>query len=365
MAPGGNMYKNVRAQVQKTLTDGGAKQGLVTLPGTSGSLEKITPEQQKAVGVISPNVGDSSTEDGTAPTSPLLSNPLTIGKSTNLSIEETLRYPTSIGEGSQTTKQDYIKFDVLEYGTKSIQNPLQGGIGTRTNTATKTSIILPMPGSINDENSVMWGGEDLNAINAWAANKSLATIESPGKAIAEFATSDITTLTTDPAYGNALKLYLAGQAASVNNLLGRSTGAIINPNLELLFQAPTLRPFTFNFRLSPRNLNEANVVKQIIRVFKEAGSVKTVDQGLFLKAPNVFRIKYIDGSTKTEHKSLNLIKECALTACRVNYTPENTYMTFNDPNHTMVSYELSLSFSELEPVTSADYASNTSHPIGY
>ena len=46
---------------------------------------------------------------------------------------------------------------------------------------------------------------------------------------------------------------LAGMASGNQNLITRTTGAILNPNLDLLFQAPTLRPFNFNFSLSPRD----------------------------------------------------------------------------------------------------------------
>ena len=41
------------------------------------------------------------------------------------------------------------------------------------------------------------------------------------------------------------------------------TGAIVNPNMELLFNAPQLRPFAFTYRLSPRNREESVMVKKI------------------------------------------------------------------------------------------------------
>ena len=84
-------------------------------------------------------------------------------------------------------------------------------------------------------------------------------------------------------------------------------------------------------------------------------SVKTTQDNLFLKAPNVFKIKYVNGSTREDHKSLNRIKTCALQSCSVDYTPDGSYMTFNDAEHTMTSYNLTLQFQELEPVTDVDY----------
>ena len=302
-------------------------------------------------------------------------------KGTFLDGTTSLRYPTSLG--TDGTKQDFIKFEVIEYGNRSLNNPVQGTsdfkiddpsfFGTRTNgTSSKATVYLPITSGISDENSVQWGGEELNAITAYFAGKSFQSIEEGLTVGLKEIGKDVVNMLKDrdSGYANALKTYLAGQAVGTNNLLSRTSGAIINPNLELLFQGPSLRPFNFNFRLSPRDQNEAIAVKQIIRVFKEANSVRAADQQLFLKAPHVFRIKYIDGSNKratTGHKSLNLIKECALLSCSVNYTPENTYMTFNDSDHTMVSYELSLRFSELEPITSADYnrPEAQGHPIGY
>ena len=89
------------------------------------------------------------------------------------------------------------------------------------------------------------------------------------------------------------------------------------------------------------------------------------DTGLFLKAPNTFLIKYLgkndneEGSN--EKKALNKIKECALIGFDVNYTPQGTYMTFDDGS--MVSYNITLSFKELVPIYYEDYTED--HPIGY
>ena len=56
----------------------------------------------------------------------------------------------------------------------------------------------------------------------------------------------------------ALQNTIAGDAAGVQGLLTRTTGAIFNPNLELLFQKPTLGPFDFTFKMSARSAEEAD-----------------------------------------------------------------------------------------------------------
>ena len=56
---------------------------------------------------------------------------------------------------------------------------------------------------------------------------------------------------------------------------------------------------------------------------------------------------------KDNHLYLNSFKECALKACNVNYTPEQSYSTYTDG--VMTAYQMSLQFMELEPVYNDDY----------
>ena len=165
-------------------------------------------------------------------------------------------------------------------------------------------------------------------------------------------------ITSGGAYAAALKTYFAQEAVGAQNLLSRTTGAILNPNFELLFNGPSLRPFAFTFRMSPRDEKEAAQVRKIIRFFKQGMSVKTSESNIFLQSPNIFKIDYItfdaDGK-QISHPSINRIKTCALLSCDVDYTPDGTYMTYNDSSRTMTSYQLSLRFSELDPIYDKDY----------
>ena len=165
----------------------------------------------------------------------------------------------------------------------------------------------------------------------------------------------------EDAMSTMIENVMAGEAVGAN-VMTRMTGGIMNPNLELLFQAPQLRPFNFNFRLTPRSKSEGTTVKQIIRFFKQNMAPIQEESKLFLKTPNVFGIEYKHRSSK--HKGLNAIKgPCALTAMNVDYTSEGTYMTFEDG--TMISYVVSLSFMELEPVYNNDYEQFGDDEIGF
>ena len=134
----------------------------------------------------------------------------------------------------------------------------------------------------------------------------------------------------------------------------------MNPNLELLFNGPTLRSFQFSFIMSARDAGEAKTIKQIINLFKRSMAVKETSS-LFLKSPDIFQIAYKtpDGSL---HPSINKMKLAACQGCNVEYTPAGTYSTFNDAENTMTQYKLTLQFGELDPIYDKDY---DDHPIGF
>jgi len=285
---------------------------------------------------------------------------LKVGTTYGRSSYDNLFYPQDL----TSNKQDRIKFTMFKYaaatinpklGEKTISRQIKDSIG---------SVTLPIQPSISDSNSVDWSGGTLNALQAFGAGASLSLMNSPGlfqlgENVGKIMGEVMLRLREDKTYGEAFKIYAAQEAVGAQNLLSRASGAILNPNLELLFNGPSLRPFAFTFRLSARDNTEAIQIKKIIRFFKQGMSVKTTSSNVFLKSPHVFSINYqtfdSDGSPVNNHPSINMIKKCALLSCDVDYTPDGTYMTYNNEDRTMTSYQLSLRFSELDPVYDSDY----------
>jgi hypothetical protein len=223
------------------------------------------------------------------------------------------------------------------------------------------SVFLPVQDKIQDQNSVTWGEGTLNDIQRRLANLSFNIMNADKKGVTD-AGEELVDFLTNSGTGNLGRLAAVEAAVGVQNLLSRATASILNPNLELLFEKPTLRPFTFNFRLSPRSEKEAGAVKNIIKFFKTGMAPIYDPKDLFLKAPYVFKIRYHYGSKLTEdHPGINRIKMCALQSCVTDYTPNNVYMTYRDG--TMISYNINLTFQELIPLYDVDY--NDDHSIGY
>ncbi len=377
LAPGGNMSKNISKQVQDTLASGGRPQGLITLPGTSGSLEKITPAQQQKIGVVPPSTAIDPGGAGTAksgPDIPFIGYEPTDENQNAVAgkFGKRLQYPFEMDP-----TQDKIQFLAVE-----MKKSVLGGVGAG-GTITKLSsfqapvnsyvkvdapVFLGIQNGINDQCTVSWGEGSLTALEALAftsARKLMSSGENTSETLGDIG-SDIFKA-ADTSKPQILDIF-GGEAASVQNILARTQGMVMNPNMELLFQGPQLRPFTFQFKMSARNPDEATAIKTIIKYFKRHMAVRRVSGNIFLKAPHVFTIRYFKG--ETTHNSINLIspddllKACALTSCTVDYTPNGSYMTYEDPSATMAAYTLNLQFQELEPVYADDYDS-IDHPIGY
>ena len=269
---------------------------------------------------------------------------------------EDLRYPINMNEN-----QDCIQFKIIEYTPSKLGLTESEDIKLRTTFGTRnalSTITLPMPsGGITDRNSVSWQNGELNAAQDALAGVAMNLILGGPAAGTDVAKKELEKATA----GNKdlIKAIIAAKstetAIGTNNLLSRAFGVQINQNLELLFDGPQLRDFSFSFKMTPRSKLEAIRVRSIIRTFKQAMSVKRSESVLLLKAPHTFRISYLT-STK-DHPYLNRFKECALTNCSVNYTPDGQYMSYDDSSpdgRSMTAYELSLSFNELEPIFDDD-----------
>jgi hypothetical protein len=279
---------------------------------------------------------------------------------TNLGKKNDLVYP----EGAKGNESDYIKFTALKY-LPSKMNTGGGSFGTtyQEGTAIGQSVQLPIQGGIQDSNAVGWNEDNLNALQAAGAEMAQVTIGQGFSAGVDNFIKQMGTVSGESGeVKKAIEVGMAGQAVG-SNIIGRTERAVFNPNMELLFQGPQLRAFSFNFKMTPRGKNEAETVKAIIKFFKFHMAPKTSDANLFLKAPNIFKIEYFNKGQ--QHTGINLIKDCALQSCTVNYTPDGTYMSYEDG--AMFSYDLQLQFMELIPVYAKDYneGDGANHPIGY
>ena len=342
--PQGGIHKNVDAGVNQAADKAGVP------PTTKNKLLDSTKN----------NADNDNSESDTKPAAPTAA--AGGGGQTEASTEGTrssfpnLRYPINVAD----SKQDIIKFDMHEYVPSKVGKIGQanafgferGDLGPSIG-----SVVLPIPSGISDQNKADWGSNSMTALDiakAEIARRAIFNNLSDGaKAVGDYMEAvKQNSGATATAVGNSLAAAAAGVDGQA--LLSRTTGQVLNPNMELLFKGPSLRPFSFKFQLSPRDKEEANQVIKILRFFKQGSAPIRSKSNLFLKSPHIFRIKYVRMGEEGElHRGLNAFKTCALQSVGVNYTPTGNYATYSDG--VMVSYDLTMSFTEITPIFNDDY----------
>ena len=264
----------------------------------------------------------------------------------------------------------------------------------------QSTIQLPMPPSIKDNNSVDFAGGSMSGFAAQifgpAVNKFLsgeAMPETEDKNLLQSIRSQATGILLggvdlaketlgagfgalrNPEFRRVTQLNAIAQAVAalgvnidVNQAITRTSGAVRNPNLELLFKGPALRNFSFTIRLTPRDPDEAKRIRMIIRVLKQHSAVKrnanifgdAETSNFLLGTPDVFKLRYIKARTQRDIKGLNKFKTCALTSVSVDYTGEVGRFAAYEEDSQPVTTIISLAFTELTPLYDEDYAEFTS-----
>ena len=294
----------------------------------------------------------------------------------------------------QITAYDYVPVGVPNKYAKTGQTVVREQGGNRVEGFRQSAedrlytnpgdvIQFPMTGSISETSSIKWSPDTINEIQNIAAGIAYGRVtEGTNPFQATFdAFKDVLKSASDAIKSKEIRMaigaYFAGQAVGANNLLQRTSGKMINNNLELLFNGPDLRSFNFTFNLRPRTKSEAELCRRIIRSLKKNSAPVRSPDFFFLETPSIFRLQYIYNqdtpdmaesgevlSTSTQHPYLNKIKPCALTSVNVNYTPEGSYMTYEDGG-SMTGYDLTLNFQEIEPIYRDDHEAAGSENMGY
>ena len=279
------------------------------------------------------------------------------------SYSKSLCYPTTL----RRTQQDTLRISVLKYAPKKME-----GLGFKSRSAAKGrtigAVTLPIPGGVNDKNQTAWGTGTMTPVQIATSNAVKTFLGESGEKAIEEAKESLGVVGKNQKDVKAgLAAMFTEQLTGTKDILARTEGAVMNPNMELLFSGPSLRSFSFSWKLSPRDERESMTIMRIIRMFKQSMAPKTTESQLFLKAPNTYKLEFVSpAGMRGTHRFLPKVKECAMVDFGVNYTPDGSYMTYD--NSSMVSYEMAMSFQEIEPVYNNDYTDldkDRDQSIGY
>jgi hypothetical protein len=309
-----------------------------------------------------------------------------------------MKYPLDL----MSDQQDILVISQFEYvpskgesifgGTTAAINTLLNGLQTGSPIGLEKplgTVFLPMPNSVSDNNSVAWGDDTMGNLAAAATAQTLGNLGGTagiaalgaivggvtGTGFKEMAGKFLTANNLNQlmqkggigpevamllgSEGVSKLLKMQGMPVEPESILARGAGIVPNSNLELLFQSPTLRKFSFTYRLSPRSAEEAKEVRRIIRFFKQGMAAKKMRgksgaASFFLGTPNVFKLEY--KSKKEPIDGVNKFKTCALTSFSCNYTPDGLWAAYDKGQP--VSTIFNMSFDELEPIYDTDYQEN-------
>lgn len=244
----------------------------------------------------------------------------------------------------------------------SIKAITGGSLGlARTTKLTKDSIAMYMPDTLNYSYSQGYAEQDLGtdlAGSALAAGKSaLDKFKSEGIAAGA---------------GSIAKSIGLEAAGAITGLLGdktggalftAATGVVKNPMLEMIYSAPSMRSFQFEFTFYPRDEREALEVQRIIERFRFHQAPELAEgAGGFLIAPSEFDIKFYYAGSQNPNIP-PIADNCVLTQMDVNYTP-NGFTAYEVPGEDKpslgrtgmpVAIQMQLQFKETTFLTKADF----------
>lgn len=223
----------------------------------------------------------------------------------------------------------------------------------RTIRRTTESIVLYMPNSVATDISQSYSTPSIGGTKI-GAGVGAATAAGAGKekeAIANMAPF----LAEQLSRGDAL----------YSVAFSGATGTVANPQLEVLYQSPSLRTFQFDFLFYPRSQKEAEEVQKILTslMFHQSPEILGASAGggqggYFMVPPSEFDIQfYYNGK---ENPNVQPISTCVLTEMKVDYTESGEWHAYEVETDLIskiggsgmpVSIRLTLGFMETEMFT--------------
>ena len=237
------------------------------------------------------------------------------------------------------------------------------------------SIMLFMPEDVNAQYGANWGGVGVGVGQANVASMIGGTA---GMDIGKMWGSTFETLKGGLKIGGysiskTLMNRAMGGSMTTDQLMGGVSGTIVNPNVELMYDAPELRGFNLNFKMMPRSSDEAKHIFTICQTLKRAmlpswggqskggfGMAANERTGNLLTIPKIVSVKFMTGNKLNPFVAQ--FKPCAITNVNINYTPDGSYATYSDgsPVATMLQVqfkELKLVFEQEVPLSDVPVAS--------
>ena len=271
------------------------------------------------------------------------------------------------------------------------------------------NIMLPMPQDLSNEFQAQWQGKQFTATGRAAvaalgagnfsfANEVVKNIAGNAKALQNALNTSV--LNSIPGVGGNL---------SFNDVSGSTRGIVINPNAELLYDAPEMREIGMIFKLVAQNEQESKNIRKICQLFRYSslprwgggnaqydttadgtevnvfsgeakitgsnarfandkpddrdkdGQFDITGEDNWIRVPDLCKFTFMRGDKP--HPYIPQFKPCAIQAVEVNYTPDGTYATYQGLDGAPVAVELRVNFMETKIIYANEV--NVNGGVGY
>lgn len=289
-------------------------------------------------------------------------------------VQKQLAYPVDILGGD--TLGHYVLFNInrisgSSYGstaTQTVTNPIKNPLGSTPQVYTaesgsiskyawakhvrsNESIVISMPEALTTNYGVGWNGSELGLAGMAAQFLSKAAND-----MSQFKLGDALNVGKEMGRFAATKaIQSASQAIpflptiNAHDTLELFTGTMTNPYVEMIFQGVRNREIPFTFKFTPRNQDEAKMVREILRLFKLHMYPEykyNKNSSAFYLHPSTFDITFMVQGKRNQW--LHRISTCVLSNMFVNETPDSQYSVHKDDSP--VSTQVDMTFIELEPL---------------
>jgi len=250
-----------------------------------------------------------------------------------------LKYPADL-------PKYYISFGFESYHRPSIYQGLSSeGI--------KDYIALPLPSNLRDSSTYNWYPDDgwmaadnigpqlqnlSDGLKTGSVNSFNSAINSAGGLIQK---------TGESVLGSGIKQLIEvgnGITGGGLNAVKQFLGVADNPFQTVFFKGPNFKTHSFQWRLAPRNADEATTIKKITDTFKKTAAPGLLNAavGGFYEIPDICWIKLNPQSLRD---ATYTFKPCAVTGVHIDWAPDRPSF-HSDSNPVEIIF--ALDFIELE-----------------
>lgn len=242
------------------------------------------------------------------------------------------------------------------------------------------AVFLPLPNELRDDTSVGYTnvnletvGDVINGAFGGGGGTRAALLRKSGDMVSTALGigGDLLAAGAGALAGNAAEKIVGAGADIVGSLfpaeqitsaIQQSFGLAPNPNPSVMFQGPVLRDFSYTWAFYPKSEDESRAIDKLIKLLKSKALPKNyiANKAAILKYPDMCQLNFFpwdengSGDWFWSGNSIIRYKKCVMQGVNANYNPFGTPAFFEGTN-LPVSYQLTISFKEIEYMLSDDW----------